>query len=870
MLVRSTLLLASLLSLGLAAQDHAHTDRCKAHDLSVAHLAAQGLPTDLRHMLPSVAEGQRGGGSLVIPVVFHVVWNTSAENIPASAIQAVVDQMNQDYSASNSNIGSVRAPFQGVVGDVGIEFCLAQVDPSGNPTTGITRTQTTATWFNPDTQTDAMKSPPLGRSPWDPTRYLNIWVCDIHSGASGGGITLGYAYLPVGGIVGSSIDGIVIDYQFGMSISSRTATHEAGHYLGLLHTWGQDPGACSVDDGFSDTPNTDSPTFSCSNSNLQKCGNLTQYENFMDYSNCSAMFSVQQGNYMRGILNGARSSLLSSPGCAGGPVGGHCIPTSTNGTSDGDFVNSVQLGEIENLNSGGVGQPTYTDFSGTWSTELVRGETYSITIQGGTYSPDHYAAWIDYDQDEIFEANEKLGEFTTTGSGQTQSISFDVPALATVGSTRLRVRGVYHNEGEPNPTDPCFAYAWGETEDYGITILAPQTGYCIPTSTNGTSDGDFVNSVQLGAIQNLNSGGVGQPTYTNFSSTWSTDLVQGDTYTITIQSGTYSPDHFAAWIDFDQDNLFEASEKLGEFTTSEAGQSQSFTFDVPPTALLGATRLRVRGVYHGNGEPVPTDPCFAYAWGETEDYGITILAPQTGYCIPTSENGTEDGDFINGVLLGDIANLNSGGVGEPTYSDLSAVWSTALGRGTTHTISIQSGTYSPDEFAVWIDYDQDNAFQADEKLGEFTTSSSGETQDITFTVPVSAALGTTQMRVRGVYHANGEPSPTDPCFAYAWGETEDYGILIQLSTSLSEGMEGDEGLHLYPNPAVDRVTVDRTGDGPADLELFDLQGRLVLAQRLAADREVFSVAGLATGSYTLRVVQEGQVRSTRLQVVSGY
>lgn len=710
------LLLSGLVAafMPLLAQDHMHDERCRSHHISQAWLAEQGRSTDLAAALPRVpSTNDLRGGNLTIPVVFHVVWNTSAENIPESAITAVLNQMNQDYSASNSNLSTVRNAFQGSIGNAGIQFCRAQFDPQGNATNGITRTQTTATWFNPNTQTNAMKSSPLGRSPWDPTRYLNIWICDISSGASGGFVTLGYAYLPTVGMVGSSIDGLVIDYQYGMQLSSRTATHEVGHYLGLQHTWGGGNGSCGEDDGFSDTPNTDSPTYSCSNTNLQKCATLTQYENFMDYSNCPAMFTNQQGNYMAGILTGIRSGLLSSTGCGSVPTG-PCIPTSANGTSDGDFINSVVLGSINNTNSGGVGQPAYSNFTSTWSTTLVRGTTYTISIQGGSYAPDHYAAWIDYDQN----------------------------------------------------------------------------------------------------------------------------------------------------------NTFAASEKLGEFTTSAVGQTQSFTFTVPANAATGTTRLRVRGVYHNQGEPTPTDPCFAYAWGETEDYGIVITAPQTGYCIPTSANGTSDGDFINGVVLGNINNTNSGGAGAPTYSNLTATWSTGLVRGSTPTLSIQGGAYAPNHYAAWIDYDQNNTFSANEKLGEFTTNAVGQTQNITFTVPVNASIGTTRMRVRGVFHNQGEPTPTDPCFAYAWGETEDYSVVIQLSTGVDDAEAGPVQLH--PNPAMDLVRITRTYAGPGVLDVVDALGRTIHTASLHHAQHELSVEGWATGAYTVRLLDEEGVRTLRLQVVNGH
>ncbi len=618
---RSLLLPTGLLAaLTLAAQEPQGPRDCGAHTLTQRWLQQQGRSTDVLQQLPRVEAAERGG-TLTIPVVVHVVWNTSAENVPDAAINAIINELNQDYAATNSDLSNVRSSFTNSIGNPGIQFCLAQVDPNGNATTGITRTQTSDTWFDPDTETNDMKAPPTGRSPWNPQRYLNIWICDITSGATGGTVTVGYAYLPVGGMVGSSIDGLVIDYSYGLQLGARTATHEIGHYLGLLHPF--DNGNCTDSDGFSDTPLTNSPTFSCSNPNLVKCGVLTQYENYMDYSNCPVMFTDQQAAYMNGVLTGVRSQLLQ-PGLCGVVPGGPCIPTAQVGTGEGDYINRVALNTFNNANSGGTSAPAYTNFSSTYNTSLQRGTPYTLTIQGGSYSPDNYAAWIDYDQDDQFEASEKLGEFQTTAVNQTQTISFTVPVGATLGGTTLRVRGVFHNDGEPTPTDPCYNYVWGETEDYGITITSAAGTYCVPTSTNGTADGDFINAVQLGTINNVNSGGTSAPTYTNYSASQSTSLLRSVQYTITIQGGTYAPDNYAAWIDYDQDQTFEASEKLGEFATTAVNQTQSITFTVPAIAQLGESRLRVRGVFHNTGEPTPTSPCFDYAWGETEDYRIVI------------------------------------------------------------------------------------------------------------------------------------------------------------------------------------------------------------------------------------------------------
>ncbi len=862
-MLRHQILAICVFVAGLAhAQNTAHPDRCKAHTISQRFLQDQGLPTNLHNALPRVQDAARGS-VLSVPVVVHVVYNNSSENVPNSAINAMIAEMNADFSQSNADVAGVRPAFTGNIANAEIEFCLAQFDPAGNPTTGITRTSTTETWFDPDLEYDDMKSAPKGIAPWNPSQYLNIWICDITSGATGGMVTLGYAYLPVGGVVGTGIDGLVVDYQYGLQPGSRTATHEIGHYLGLEHTWADDDG-CGDDDGFTDTPHTDTPTFSCANTSLQKCGVLTQYENFMDYSNCAVMFTTQQRAYMRGILSGVRSGLLASGGCGTSVPGDLCIPTSANGTVEGDYINSVVLGSINNVNSGGSMEPTYTDFTSTWSATLSLGSSHTLSIQGGDYQPDHYAAWIDYDHDLEFEANEKLGEFVTDQALQTGTITFTVPSGALLGNTIMRVRGVYHNTGEPSPTDPCYNYGYGETEDYAIETTPNTGGACIPTSEVGTAEGDFINGVTLGSINNVNSGGVSAPAYSDLTSTWSTTLAQGGTYNITIQGGDYAPDHYAAWIDHDQDQLFEPTEKLGEFVTSTQGQSQVITFTVPANSTPGSTVLRVRGVYHNEGEPTPTDPCFNYAFGETEDYGITIEeGTATGPCVPGSQYGTGDGDYINGVTLEDIVNTNSGSQGGPSYTAYTN-FSTTLIRGSEYQITIQGGDYFPDHYAAWIDLDGDDTFTMDEKLGEFTTDASMETGSITFTVPNTASLGTTTLRVRGVYHDDGEPAPTDACFAYAYGETEDYQVTIEQITAI--GTAGPMELSIYPNPATDQVTIGLLNNDPSVIEIIDPTGRIVQAENANGQNVIVPIGKLAAGHYFIQVNQNGSILIAPLHV----
>jgi hypothetical protein len=167
----------------------------------------------------------------------------------------------------------------------------------------------------------------------------------------------------------------------------------------------------------------------------------------------------------------------------------------------------------------------------------------------------------------------------------------------------------------------------GDSSTLMSFVHISSSAYCQPTYSSGTGFGDYVSSVQLGSINNT-TGASASPYYTLFAptATTTTTLVAGNTYTITLSAGTYTFNDLAAWIDFNANGVLnDANEKLGE--TDDVGASPattSFVFTVPLTALNGTTRLRVRDMDHGGTNDM--DPCAAQsAWGETEDYTVTIV-----------------------------------------------------------------------------------------------------------------------------------------------------------------------------------------------------------------------------------------------------
>jgi len=235
-----------------------------------------------------------------IKVIVHVVYKEPVQNISDAQITSQIKALNQDFRAKNSDKSKVPSVWNGLVADSQVLFELYRV----------TRTQTSRTSFGADDSVKRTSSG--GRSPTNPTRYLNFWVCPLSGGL------LGYAQFPGGP---KSTDGVVVNYRaFGTMGTAqapfnkgRTATHEVGHYLNLRHIWG-DTEDCSGGDFVSDTPNCAGPNYGKPTFPTVTCGNGPNgdmFVNYMDYVDDAAMFmfSPQQVARMRATLDGPRKQL---------------------------------------------------------------------------------------------------------------------------------------------------------------------------------------------------------------------------------------------------------------------------------------------------------------------------------------------------------------------------------------------------------------------------------------------------------------------------------------------------------------------------------------------------------------------------------
>jgi hypothetical protein len=276
------------------------------------------------------------GEVVVVPVVFHVLYNTSVQNVSDQQVLSQLTVLNNDYRRRNADTVYTPAPFKSVAADARIVFCLAKVDPKGKYTTGIIHKYTSSDLFLSD---DEMKfSSTGGDDAWDSKKYLNIWVCNLF------GRALGYAVMPGGP---AEKDGVVIQYTaFGTMGTAaapfnkgRTTTHEVGHWLGLKHLWGD---AECGDDGIADTPPQESSNSNCASfPHLSSCSINSYGDMFMDFMDftddaCMNMFTQGQKNEMRSLfaLGNFRNSFLNSSVCDSSQAKGGPLPADSSAISN--------------------------------------------------------------------------------------------------------------------------------------------------------------------------------------------------------------------------------------------------------------------------------------------------------------------------------------------------------------------------------------------------------------------------------------------------------------------------------------------------------------------------------------------------------
>lgn len=362
-----------------------------------------------------------------IPVVFHVIHNYGTENISDAQILDGLDILNKTFRKQLADTGSIVAAFKPIHADCDIEFRLAQLDPSGNCTSGINRIASSLTSIGDHSVKSLIQ--------WPTNKYLNIYIVQNAAGLAG------HCVWPADADSIPAWDGIVIAHNYVGTIGTSNYTqsvafaHECGHYLNLQHIWGGNnvPGFyyypcadpfkdCSIDDLVADTPPTIGWT-SCNLSGASCLNAVDNVQNTMDYSYCNRMFTFGQKARMQACLNSPiagrdnlwQASNLIATGVST-PVGPLCkanftsnktvvcqssanIIAFTNTSYNGTFTSILwtfpggapSTSTIANpsvtYTTPGIYNVTLKVFNGTDSAEIIKPNFISVLPDSGTPYP---------------------------------------------------------------------------------------------------------------------------------------------------------------------------------------------------------------------------------------------------------------------------------------------------------------------------------------------------------------------------------------------------------------------------------------------------------------------------------------------------
>ena len=228
---------------------------------------------------------------------------------------------------------------------------------------------------------------------------------------------------------------------------------------------------------------------------------------------------------------------------------------------------------------------------------------------------------------------------------------------------------------------------------------------------------------------------------------------------------------------------------------------------------------------------------------------VTTLANVVStYC--TSQGNSAADEKIGKVVFGTISNTSTGGTG---YENFTALATNAV-RGTVYAITITpvwTATKYNEGYSVWIDYNGDGDFadageQVWTKAASTTTPVTG-----TFTIPTTATLGSTRMRVSMKYNA----VPSTSCEAFSFGQVEDYTVNI-VSVAREVESVPTFTFNLYPNPVKgDVLNISSVEKG--SYRILNLLGQEVSRGNL--ENEMIPVSNLNSGTYLLEVSSNDQV-----------
>ncbi|MDX1941395.1 MAG: S8 family serine peptidase [Saprospiraceae bacterium] len=283
---------------------------------------------------------------------------------------------------------------------------------------------------------------------------------------------------------------------------------------------------------------------------------------------------------------------------------------------------------------------------------------------------------------------------------------------------------------------------------------------------------------------------------------------------------------------------------------------------VPVNNLIPCTRYEVQLNSICSGEPSEFGETYIY---RTPGCGA---CQDLAYCIPS--NLSADEEWIAFVKVGTFQNTSGSNGG---YADFTGLTSPSLKQGSRYGLELQpgfSGISFTEAFTVWIDFNQNGAFDLNEKVFE----KSGNTASIkdSIQIPANANTGITRLRVAMQFL-----SPGGPCSfnvgTEGGAEVEDYCVNITEQSTATEDVGMNSKWTVFPNPFREEVQVSwqfGQAQSKVQLRLFNSIGQQIQAavfKNLSAgeNTQTLDLARLPAGIYWLQCgLEDGSILTKRI------
>lgn len=239
------------------------------------------------------------------------------------------------------------------------------------------------------------------------------------------------------------------------------------------------------------------------------------------------------------------------------------------------------------------------------------------------------------------------------------------------------------------------------------------------------------------------------------------------------------------------------------------------------------------------------------------------------YCAADFDDmqGFPVADAINSVSFGTLNNASNAQFAAPHYVHYNNLSLANFNVGAIYQLSISFDVHGGAGYGVWIDYNHNNTFEANEKVSGTSGSnalnlSSNTVINESVTIPATALTGSTRMRVRiveddmftqgsnfNILPCNASTSATD---VMDWGETEDYTIMLVNPVGMIDTFEKNKSV-LTTNIVDKSLVFNPNLQSNIIFQIVNINGQVVQSGNLSANEKQLNIAHLTEGIYFIQL-----------------